>query len=176
MAAWDPTNTKIASRPGAQEIGRRYADDMVQVTGMAAQSVALRERYLRVILARSSTSSHAEAKAVRSATPRHSGPGARRIVARLQKGGGLPVERILARVEKTTVEDIGLEEPTLVGLRRPCGRRRSPDEAFPPVGGGETVKTKELSAKPGGTTQAAPAAVKADSNGVIGEREPGEEG
>lgn len=175
--AWDlETNTKIASearRSITGNGGRRYADDMVRVTGMAAQSVALRNAIFRVIPRALVDVIYAEAKAVAVGNAKTLVARREEIVGRLQKGG-IPVERILSRVEKTTVEDIGLEElETLVGLLSSLRAKEiTPDEAFPAASsGGETVRAKELSAKLRGS------AVKADGNGVIEPaREPGQEG
>lgn len=180
---WDlETNTKIASevrRSIAGRNGRKFAPDMVQVTGMAAQSIAKRNAIFGVVPRALVNVIYEKVKKVAVGTAQTLVDRRTDVVGRLQKGG-IPIERILARVEKTTTEDIGLEElETLVGLLSSLRAKEiTPDEAFPPVGGGaETIKTKELTTKlRGATPQTAPAAVKADSNGVIAEREPGEEG
>lgn len=172
--AWDlETNTKLASearRSITGKGGRRYDDNMVQVTGMAAQSVALRNAIFRVIPRALVDVIYAEAKAVAVGNAKTLVARREEIVGRLQKGG-IPVERILLRVEKTTVEDIGLEElETLVGLLSSLRAKEiTPDEAFP-ASASETVKTKELSAKLRGAPQAAPVAAIPEA------REPGQEG
>lgn len=96
--------------------GKRFNEDMINVTGNAAASIALRDSAFRVIprtyvnvvyeAARSVAVGNASTLSARRAT----------VVEKLVKMGAM-LDRILARVGKSAVEDIGLTElEVLIGL------------------------------------------------------------
>lgn len=177
--AWDlQTNTRItgeARRRITGRNGKRYDDDMIGVTGMAAQSVALRNAIFRVVPRGLVDTIYAAARAVAVGDARTLVDRRGEALQRLQKGG-VTVERVLARVQKPTVEDIGLEElEQLVGLISSVrAKELAIDEAFPPVAGAtETARAADVSARlRGAPPQApksapAPVAVQHDADGVV---------
>lgn len=121
------TRRRITSRNG-----KRYDDDMITMTGNAAGSIALRNAIFRVVPRAYVDTIYAQVREV--AVGNAATLAARRVdvVARLQKTG-VPVERIFARVGKTSIEGVGLEElETLVGLGTAIrSREQTIDEAFP---------------------------------------------
>lgn len=177
--AWDlQTNTRItgeARRRITGKTGKRYDDDMIGVTGMAAQSVALRNAIFRVVPRGLVDTIYAAARAVAVGDARTLVDRRGEALQRLQKGG-VTVERVLARVQKPTIEDIGLEElEQLVGLISSVrAKELTIDEAFPPVAGAtETARAADVSARlRGAPPQApksapAPVAVQHDADGVV---------
>lgn len=184
--AWDLENNNRVRIEARRRItnkgGKRYDDDMIGVTGMAASSVALRNAIFRIIPRAyvDVVYEHAKRTAVGDAktlVERRS-----EAVGRLQRGG-IALDRILARVEKPSVEDIGLGElETLVGLISSLRAKEiTPDEAFPEVDK-TPEKAADLTSKILGNKARAPKAappepepleipapVVADGDGVIKE-------
>lgn len=159
--AWDlENNNRIrieTRRPITGKGGRRFADDMITVTGAAASSVALRNAIFRIIPRAYVDTVYQAAKQVAVGDAKTLDQRRGEIVGRLQRGG-ISLERILARVEKPAVADIGLGElETLVGLISSLrAKELSPEEAFPEVDKGEArasalteaVKAKKKDAAP----------------------------
>lgn len=142
--------------------GKRFNEDMIGVTGAAASSIALRNAIFKVVPRAYVDAVYARVKEV--AVGKASTLSQRRgeVIARLQKIG-VPIERIFARVGKTAIEDIGLDElEVLIGLGTTVkNNEQSIDAAFPPV---DETKSKasaleaELAAKkPKGKTEKAEA-------------------
>lgn len=137
-AAWDmERNVRVtieARRRITDKKGVRFADDMIVVTGNAAASIALRNAIFRVVprayvdviyeKARSVAVGDAKTLSVRRA----------QVVERLNKMG-VSTERVLTRIGKAGLDEIGLEElEVLIGLGTAVkeGAQRL-DEAFPEV-------------------------------------------
>lgn len=140
--AWDlQTNTRItieARRKITGKGGRRFDDDMINVTGMAAQSIAFRNAIFRAVPRGLVDTIYAAARACAVGDAQTLVDRRADVLARLQKGG-VTLERILARVEKATPEDIGLGElETLIGLISSVrAKDLTVDEAFPAPGAAE---------------------------------------
>lgn len=175
--AWDTQkNNRVqieARRPILDKYGKRFKDDMVGVTGAAAASVALRNAIFKVIPRAYVDTVYAAARACAVGDMQTLDARRSEIVGRLQKGG-IALERILARVEKKGVDDIGLEElETLVGLLSSLRQKLiTPDEAFPPVDQTATkaaALSEAVKASRKAEPQPEPVAIKADENGVIHE-------
>lgn len=181
--AWDlENNNRIrieTRRPITGKGGRRFADDMITVTGAAASSVALRNAIFRIIPRAYVDTVYQAAKQVAVGDAKTLDQRRGEIVGRLQRGG-ISLERILARVEKPAVPDIGLGElETLVGLISSLrAKELSPEEAFPEVDKGEArasalteaVKAKKKEAPPTPPPPSSPvvvAEVVHDEQGVI---------
>ena len=136
--AWDmQTNLRCTievQRRITDRYGKRYNDDMITVTGAAACSIALRNAIFRVIP--KSLVSLIYDKARHTAVGNQKTLPDRRddIISRLNKIG-VSTERILARLEKETIEDVGLTEiETLIGLGTAIHEDNTTiEEAFPPL-------------------------------------------
>lgn len=138
--AWDlQSNLRVtieARRRITGKNGRRYDDDMIVVTGMAAQSVALRNAIFRVVPRGLVDTIYAAARAVAVGDARTLEARRAEAVARLAKAG-VSADRVLAAVGVGAVEDIGLAElETLTGLMSSVRAREiTLDDAFPaPLG------------------------------------------
>jgi hypothetical protein len=104
-------------RPIITKTGRRYSDDMVNVTANAACSIAYRNALLKVIPRTLTAPIYAAAKKAALGD-------AKTLQVRRDKALthfeslGLTRERILARLEKTGIEDIDLDDlELLTGLK-----------------------------------------------------------
>ncbi len=181
--AWDlENNNRIrieARRRITNKGGKRFDDDMIGVTGMAASSVALRNAIFRIIPRAYVDTVYQEAIRVAVGDAKTLDQRRGETVARLQRGG-IAIERILARIEKPSVQDIGLGElEVLVGLISSMRSQEiTPDEAFPEVDKGEArasalsaaVKGKrdELPPKaPSSAPEVHAGEVVADADGVV---------
>jgi hypothetical protein len=118
--AWDLEKnlcvTIEAQRRITKSNGQRYDDDMIGVTGMAAGSIALRNAIFRVV-------PRAYVESVLAAARRVAVGDAKTLpVRRDQAIGhfaklGITKEQVLSKLEKPTVEDIGLDDlEVLIGI------------------------------------------------------------
>lgn len=119
--------------------GRRFKDDMITLTGNAAASIALRDAIFRVIPRAYVNSVYEAAKKVAVGDASTLVDKRQRVMDGLTKMG-ITKERILLRLEKKGVDDIGLGElETLIGLANAImSKDIEIDEAFPVM----TVATK----------------------------------
>jgi hypothetical protein len=124
--------------------GKRYDDDMITMTGNAAASIARRNAIFQVVPRAYINLIYSQVKEVAVGTVRTIAARREDVVARLGKMG-VSIERVLARVEKAAVADIGLQElETLIGLGTALKNGDAKvDDAFPAVEKG----TAELEAK-----------------------------
>lgn len=115
--------------------GKRYDDDMITVTGNAACSIGLRNAIFRVIPRSYVMMVYAEARKVSVGDARTFADRRADVMGRLGKMG-VPIERVLARVERAAVEDVTMEDlEALIGLGTAIKNEDATiDEAFP-VGG-----------------------------------------
>jgi hypothetical protein len=171
--AWDlQTNTRItieARRKITGKGGRRFDEDMINVTGSAAQSIALRNAIFRAVPRGLVDTIYAAARACAVGDAQTLVDRRADVLARLQKGG-VTLDRILARVEKATPEDIGLGElETLIGLISSVrAKDLTVDEAFPAPGAAEgaAVAARGASAV-AKLRESPPPPVVHDENGVV---------
>jgi hypothetical protein len=107
---------------------------MITLTGNAAASIALRNAIFRVVPGAYVKAIYAKVRTVAVGDAQTLGARRKEIFERLGKMG-VPLELVLARVGKTTVEDVGLEDlELLIGLGTAVkSGDTSIDEAFPPV-------------------------------------------
>lgn len=115
--------------------GRRYSEDMIVLTGNAAASIALRNAIFRVV-PRSYVNQIYEAVCKVAVGDAQTLVDRRaKILDRLQKIG-VSIERVLAKLGKHGVEDIGLDElQVLIGLGTSIkSGEEKLDEVFPPPG------------------------------------------
>ncbi len=129
--------------------GDRYDDDMITVTGNAAASIALRNAIFRVVPGAYVKAIYDKVREVAVGT---AGTLAEKREYYVQKLGkmGVPLDRVLARIAKVTVEDILLDDlETLIGLGTSIHNGDATiDEAFPPVSkSGTSPATADLEAK-----------------------------
>jgi hypothetical protein len=112
--------------------GRRYTDDMINQTGNAAASIALRNAIFRVVPRAYVDTIYEKARLVAVGDAKTLVVRRDQILARLQKMG-VSQERVLARLEKKGVDDIGLEElEVLIGLGTAIrDGNQNIDQAFP---------------------------------------------
>src|SRR3990167_4865734 len=114
--------------------GNRFNDDMINVTGNAAASIALRDAAFRIIPRTYVNLVYDAARKV--AVGEASTLAARRdeVFQKLVKMGAMPA-RILARIGKAAVEDIGLAElQVLIGFGTAIhSGSEKVDDIFPPV-------------------------------------------
>lgn len=173
--AWDlQTNTRItieARRKITGKGGRRFDEDMINVTGSAAQSIALRNAIFRAVPRGLVDTIYAAARACAVGDAQTLVDRRADVLARLQKGG-VTLERILARMEKATPEDIGLGElETLIGLISSVrAKELTVDEAFPAPGAGAegaAVATRGAAAVAKLRETPTPPVVQHDENGVV---------
>lgn len=114
--------------------GRRFSDDMVTVTGNAAASIALRNAVFRVIPRSYINAIYEHARRVAVGNAQTLATRRAQVLDRLQKIG-VPTDRVLAKLDKRGVEDIGLEDlEILIGLGTSIKNgEQSIDALFPPV-------------------------------------------
>lgn len=136
--AWDlEKNLRVSievSRRITGKTGRRYGDDMIQTTGMAAASIAFRNAVFRVIPRAYVQHVYGKAREVAVGDASTLTDRRAKLFERLQKLG-VPPDRICPRMGVAGVEDIGLEHlEQLIGLGTAIKSGSvSIDEAFPPV-------------------------------------------
>lgn len=113
--------------------GKRFGQDMITVTVMAAQSIAMRNAILRVVPRVYADGILKRAKEVAVGTLKTLGERRVNIVARLKTTFGVTEERILAAVEARTIEDIDLDKlGDLIGIGTALSEGRiKVHEAFP---------------------------------------------
>lgn len=149
--AWDlEKNLKISAevhRRITNKYGKRYDDDMIGVTGAAASSIAIRNAIFRVVPRAYVDQLYAKVKEVAVGDAKTLSTRREEVTARLQKIG-VPLDRLLARVDAKGIVDIGLEQlEVLVGLGTNIKNKETTiDEAFPPVDN-TAEKSRELEAK-----------------------------
>lgn len=169
--AWDiQKNLRVtveARRRITDKYGKRYNDDMITVTGAAAGSIALRNALFRVIPRAYVDTIYAKAREVAVGNAQTLAARRVEVVARLQKIG-VPVERVIPRVDRKSIDDVTLEDlEVLIGLGTAVKNgERSIDDAFPPIDG-TSAKSKALEAELLG-----PKPVRIDSDGVVHEAQP----
>lgn len=96
--------------------GRRFSDDMINVTGNAAASIALRNAIFRVVPRAYVDTVYAQARRVAVGDARTLADRRAAVLANFEKLG-VTRERVLEKVGKAAVEDVGLEElEVLIGL------------------------------------------------------------
>lgn len=114
--------------------GNRFNDDMINVTGNAASSIALRDAAFRIIPRAYVNMIYEAARKV--AVGEASTLAARRqeVFDKLVKMGAMP-DRILGRIGKAAIEDIGLGElQVLIGYGTAIhSGAEKVDEIFPPI-------------------------------------------
>lgn len=149
--------------------GRRYSDDMVTTTGNAGASIALRNAIFRVIPRAYVNQIYDKARKVAVGDAKTLVNKRGELLDRLLKLG-VTQDRVLLRLEKTGVEDIGVADlEVLIGLGTAIKQGETTiDEAFPapapsPAAPADDGKRMKI----GSSKQAAPS-VQAD-------REPGED-
>lgn len=136
--AWDlEKNLRVtveSRRRITGKAGKRYDDDMITMTGNAAASIALRNAIFRVVPGAYVKAIYEKVKLVAVGDAKTLGAKRAELVDRLGKMGITP-DRVLARVDRPTVEDIGLEDvETLIGLGTAVKNGdASIDDAFPPL-------------------------------------------
>jgi hypothetical protein len=146
--AWDlEKNLRItveARRRIINSKGKRYDDDMITMTGNAAASIALRNAIFRVVPRAYIDMIYAKVKEVAVGDAKTLASRRVELMNRLMKIG-VPQERILPRVGKTGIEDVGLEEvEQLIGLGTAIASgEKSIDDCFPPLPG-TAATTKKL--------------------------------
>lgn len=136
--AWDlEKNLRVSletKRRITNKHGKRYDDDMITMTGNAAASIALRNAVFRVIPRSYVNAIYEKCRQVAVGNAQTLDARRAQVLERLTKIG-VPQDRVLAKLEKRGVEDIGLEDlETLIGLGTAIknGEVRI-DEVFPPV-------------------------------------------
>lgn len=160
-AAWDlEKNLRVtveARRSILDKNGRRFKDDMITVTGAAAGSIALRNAIFRVVPRAYVDAIYAEVRNVAVGSQKTLGENRSQWIAFFMKMG-IAKDRILARVDKPSVEDVGLEElEVLVGLASNIrSKQMTPDDAFPAVDQTQS-KSRDLEAALGVAPKAPPA-------------------
>jgi hypothetical protein len=136
--AWDlEKNLRVTvevARRIVGKTGKRFGDDMIQVTGMAAASIALRNAVFRVVPRSYVQVVYDKCRAVAVGDATTLAARRAEVIARLGKLG-VPPERVMARLGVKGAEDIGLEQlETLIGLGTAVKTgEQSLDEAFPPL-------------------------------------------
>ncbi|MCC6314541.1 MAG: hypothetical protein IT337_11080 [Thermomicrobiales bacterium] len=135
--------------------GRRYSEDMIQVTGNAAASIALRNAVFRVVPFAYVKPIYEECRRAAVGDVKTLGTRRANMVAAFLKMGVTP-ERICVAVGKPAVDDITLDDlATLLGLFNAIKEGAvTPEEAFPDP----AVSAREEAATPAGVApNAAPA-------------------
>ncbi len=172
--AWDlERNLRVtveARRRITNRQGKRFDDDMITMTGNAAASIALRNAIFRVVPRAYVDSLYAKIREVAVGDAKTLSVRRMELVARLQKIG-VPLDRILPRVEKASIEDVGLEEvEILIGLGTAIKNGdRSIDEAFPPPEGETSAKARSLEDKLRAPKAPPASTPKVDADGVVQE-------
>lgn len=149
-AAWDmEKNVRITIEERRRIVGsngQRYKPDMIVVTGKAAASIALRNAIFRVVPRAYVDEVYETAKRLAVGDARSLPDRRADVVGRLNKMG-VTNDQILLRVEKKTIDDIGLTElETLIGL-------------------GTAIKNGEASVEDAFAIEVPPAPVDASQNG-----------
>jgi hypothetical protein len=162
---WDLENNTACSIEVRRRItdrnGRTYNDDMIVVTGNAANSIALRNAVLKVVPGAWWKPIFEKARQCAFGNVKTLASRRQSMVEYFGKLGIEP-ERIAAAVGKEAVEDIGLEEiELLIGLSTALKEGDTTiEEAFPPEPGAEGGGGKP---QPQRKSQAKPAAAVADA-------------
>lgn len=134
--AWDIQKNLRATLEVKRRItnksGRRYNEDMITLTGNAAASIALRNAIFRVIPRSYVMGIYERARVVAVGNAQTLDAKRTALLDRLQKIG-VSQERVLQRLGKAGVPDIGLEDmEVLIGLGTAIKNNdQSIDEAFP---------------------------------------------
>lgn len=176
-AAWDmEKNLRCmieVRRRITNKYGKRYNDDMITMTGNAAASIALRNAIFRVVPRAFVDRIYDKAREVAVGNAKTLGTKRLQLIERFGKLG-VTQDRILQRLDKKGVDDIDLDDLTLlIGLGTAIKNGESTiEEAFPvappavapPENDGKrmSIKGKSKGSKNAPAEQ--------------GEREPGEEG
>ena len=115
--------------------GRRYGEDMIIMTQNAASAIALRNAIFRVIPRSLVDVIFEEVKAVATGGKKPIEQKRVEIVAAYGRLG-IPFERALAKLGRTTVEDLTLGDiEVLIGYGSRVHQGEEKDDLFPPVGG-----------------------------------------
>lgn len=136
--AWDlQKNLRVTMevrRSIVNKHGKRFNDDMINTTGNAAASIALRNAIFRVVPRAYVDSLFARVRKVAVGDLKTLADRRKDVIDRLQKMN-VPVERIYAKLGKASIEDVGLEDvELLVGLGTSLKSGDvTIDEAFPPI-------------------------------------------
>ena len=117
---WDlQANLRVsveARRRITKRNGSRFDDDMITVTGNAAASIALRNAIFRVVPRSFVMAVYEKARLVAVGNASTLADKRANVFERLQKLG-VSQDRVLARLEKRSMDDVGLEDlETLIGL------------------------------------------------------------
>ena len=157
-AAWDlQKNIRVTvevRRRITKKDGSRFDDDMITVTGNAAASIALRNAIFRVIPRAYVDIVYAHARKVAVGDAKTLEDRRSTAFAYFAKLG-ITADRVLARLEKLSVDDVGLDGlEVLVGLKTAISNKDvTLDEAFPAPGAAKTAikestqTTKDLEAQ-----------------------------
>lgn len=126
--------TQHVKRRITKRDGKRYGDDMIGTTAAAAISIAIRNAVFRVVPRAYVDAVYAKAREVAVGNATTLAAKREKLLHRLGLLG-VTQDRILAVVDATGVEDIGLEQlETLIGLGTAIkDGGMSIDEAFPPL-------------------------------------------
>lgn len=168
------TKRKITDRNG-----KRYNEDMIIMTGNAAASIALRNAIFRVIPKAFVGQVYDRCRKVAVGDASTLAQRRDEVLGRLAKMGA-DKDRVLAAVQKASVEDIGLSElEQLIGMGTSVKEGRvSVDEAFPapqmPNAPTQEGRRMPLGAKP--VEPAKTDALKKGKEEKPAEREPGSDG
>jgi hypothetical protein len=151
-AAWDmQKNLRItieARRRIVDKYGKRYSADMIATTGAAAASVALRNAIFKVVPRAYVDTLYERARAV-AVGKAETLPARRDKLFSWISKKGITTERVLARLGRAAVEDVGLEDlEKVVGLITAIKEQSmSAEDAFPTTGAAAKVSTDDLDAK-----------------------------
>jgi hypothetical protein len=126
--------TVDAKRGILRSNGARYDEDMIRVTGMAAQSIALRNAVFRIIPGAYTDQIYREARSVAVGDAQTLVAKRDKWLERLAKMGAT-AERVFARLQVIGANDITLDHlATLIGLAQSIrANELEVDKAFPPV-------------------------------------------
>lgn len=136
--AWDlEKNLRVTMevrRPIVNKSGKRFNDDMINTTGNAAASIALRNAIFRVVPRAYVDNLFAKVRSVAVGDAKTLSQRRQEVVDRLMKIT-VPQDRIFARLGKPSIDDVTLEDvELLIGLGTSIkGGETTIDEAFPPV-------------------------------------------
>lgn len=169
-------STQDVPRRVTDKNGRRFNADMIGVTGLAALAIARRNAILGVVPRSYINSILAEAR--RAAVGDAKTLAGRRadMIGYFMKMG-LTAERVLAAVEKKSIEDVGLDElATLKGMATAIKDGvTTPDDAFPEVGGGITQRIKDKLQGNGAAPAVLVAAEPPKESPPAADRQPGDD-
>ena len=174
--AWDIQKNYRASLEVKRRItgrsGRRFSEDMITMTGNAAASIALRNAIFRVIPRSYVIGIYERARLVAVGNAQTLDAKRSALLDRLQKIG-VSQDRVLARLGRTGIQDIGLDDmEILIGLGTAIKNNdQTIDEAFPapapaPIGAENEGRRISLRGSKKGT----------EERPESGEREPGSDG